>query len=191
MLDTPINEWNRLAPPTERKRTTMEDRLQLIEDKTRLEEMINEYGLACDYKMWNVLQRIYHEDVEREIGGTLAETVKGRDALIHLHDKPTVKRAAGVTTKKRDLDTLEDRTIRHLISTKVVRVADDNRRAWALCQYQMAVAGKENGKWLHGLHEGTYLFSFEKTGDEWQFTQHLIWSNHAVNPVFAVEGEAH
>ncbi len=118
------------------------------------------------------------------MSGTLNETARGRDTLIGLHANPALLRAEGVETEQRDLTEIQDLEIRHLIATQLVRVGNDNRKAWALCHYQMALVGRTADVWEHGLHEGTYLFSFAKTDGAWKFTQQLIWTNNAANPMF-------
>lgn len=185
MLGTPHEEWRKRAPRRERDRSGIEDRLQLLQDKQRIEEMIIEYGFVCDSAGWDILEELYDENIEREMTGTLSETVRGRANLIELHRNPALPRAAGVNTVKVDLGRFRNREIRHLITSKLVRIADDNQKAWALCYYQMAVVGQDDEGWHHGLHEGTYVFSFSKASGAWRFTQHLIWTNNAVNPMFA------
>ena len=184
MLGAPYQEWKKIAPARERARTTVEEKVQLLEDKQRIEELINEYGFACDNQGWDMLQEIYDENIEREMTGTLAETVRGRDKLIELHRNPVLPRAPGMQTVNVGLGRFRNREVRHLISSKVIRVADDNRKAWALAYYQLAVVGQDDDGWQRGEHEGTYIFSFSKATGAWRFTQHLIWTNNAVNPMF-------
>ncbi len=184
MLGTPYEEFRKIAPHRERVRETTEDQVQLLADKQRIEEMIFEYGVACDSQGWDTLQEIYAEDIERIMTGTLSETVRGREELIELHRNPVLPRAPGVKTVNVGLARFRNRELRHLISTKVIRLADDNRKAWALAYYQMAVVGQDDDGWHRGVHEGTYVFSFSKSTGAWQFTQHLIWTNNAVNPMF-------
>jgi hypothetical protein len=163
---------------------TTEEKLQLVIDKQRIVEMINEYAFACDSRQWDVLEELYDENIERVMRGTLNETVRGRAKLIDLHANPALPRAEGVEMDNRDLTKIKGLEIRHLVATQMVRVGNDNSKAWALCHYQMALVGQENDAWEHGLHEGTYLFSFAKTDGTWRFTQHLIWTNNAANPMF-------
>ena len=184
MLGTPWEEFRKRAPAKERERTGVDEQLQLLMDKRRIEEMIVEYGFACDFRTWDVLEELYDETIDREMTGTLSETVKGRANLIELHRNPVLPRAAGVNMVKVDLGRFRNREIRHMITTRLVRVADDNQKAWALCYYQMALVGEDDEGWHHGLHEGTYVFSFGKDSGIWRFTQHLIWTNNAVNPMF-------
>jgi hypothetical protein len=184
MLGTPHQEWRKRAPAYERARTTLEEKVQLLSDKQRIEEMIHEYGFACDSAGWDVLQELYDENIEREMTGTLAEVVKGREKLIELHRNPVLPRAPGVNTVNTGLARFKNREIRHLISAKVIRISDDNKAAWALCYYQLAVVGQDDAGWQRGEHEGTYVFTFSKASGAWRFTQHLIWTNNAVNPMF-------
>ncbi len=184
MLADAYRIWRELAPMHERARVGLEDKLDFVADKQRIVEMINEYAFACDSRRWDVLQELYDENIERIMSGTLNETVRGRDNLINLHANPALPRAEGVEMEKRDLTKIKGLEIRHLIGTQMVRVSDDSQKAWALCHYQMALVGQENDAWEHGLHEGTYLFSFGKATGAWRFTQHLIWTNNAANPMF-------
>jgi hypothetical protein len=184
MLADAYRKWRELAPRHERTRISEEDKLQLVIDKLRIIEMINEYAFACDSRYWDVLEELYDENIERIMTGTLNETVQGRANLINLHANPALPRAEGVEMDKRDLTKIKGLEIRHLIGTQMTRISNDNQRAWALCHYQMALVGQTNDEWEHGLHEGTYLFSFSKATGSWRFTQHLIWTNNAANPMF-------
>lgn len=184
MRGTPYEEFSKLAPREERPRASLEERIQLLEDRQLIQAMIDEYGFCCDARWWDRLQELYAEGIEREIMGTLAETVRGREQLIELHRNPVLPRAAGIDTVRVDLTRFQDREIRHLISTRIVRVSDDGQAAWALAYYQMAVVGREDGVWKRGEHDGTYVFTFTKATGRWQFSQHLVWSNNAVNPMF-------
>jgi SnoaL-like domain len=187
MLADAYKKWRELTPRNERARTNLEDRLQLVIDKQRIIEMINEYAFACDSRFWDVLEDLYDENIERIMSGTLNETVEGRGNLINLHINPPLPRAEGMQTEKRDLTKIKGLEIRHLIGTQMTRISDDNQKAWALCHYQMALVGQTEDIWESGLHEGTYLFSFTKATGSWKFTQHLIWTNNAANPMFAVQ----
>lgn len=190
MLADAYKKWREIAPRCERARTGAEDKLQFVIDKQRIIEMINEYAFACDSRFWDVLEELYDENIERIMTGTLNETVRGRDNLIDLHANPVLPRAEGVEMGKRDLSKIKGLEIRHLIGTQMTRVSDDNQKAWALCHYQMALVGQTNDQWEHGLHEGTYLFSFSKASGSWKFTQHLIWTNNAANPMFGTPKKA-
>ncbi len=186
MLADAYRIWRETVPARERERQGLEDKLDLVIDKQRIIEMINEYAFACDSRQWDVLRELYDENIERVMSGTLNEIVRGRDTLIGLHANPALPRAEGVQMEKRDLTKIKGLEIRHLIGTQMVRISDDNQNAWALCHYQMALVGQENDQWEHGLHEGTYLFSFSKASGAWRFTRHLIWTNNAANPMFGV-----
>jgi hypothetical protein len=186
MLSDAYKKWRELVPARERSRESLDDKVQFLADKQRIGEMIHEYAFACDSRSWDVLREIYDENIERIMSGTLNETVRGRDELIGLHANPALPRAEGVEMEKRDLSKMKGLEIRHLIGTQMVRIGDDDRTAWALCHYQMALVGQENDAWEHGLHEGTYLFTFGKATGEWKFVQHLIWTNNAANPMFGV-----
>jgi hypothetical protein len=177
--------WRELTPEIERERTNVEDKIQFLSDKMRVQEMIHEYAFACDSRGWDTLERLYDENIERVMKGTLDETVQGRANLIGLHAKPALPRSAGVVAPPRDLTKITGLEIRHLIGTHMVKIADDNQNAWALCHYQMALVGQEDGAWCHGLHEGTYLFTFSKATGSWRFTRHQIWTNNAANPMFS------
>jgi len=186
MLADAYRIWRESVPAHERPRVGLEEKLELVIDKQRIVEMINEYAFACDSRQWDVLRELYDENIERVMSGTLNETVRGRDTLIGLHANPALPRAKGVEMEKRDLTKIKGLEIRHLVATQMVRIGDDNQSAWALCHYQMALVGQENESWEHGLHEGTYLFSFSKASGAWKFTRHLIWTNNAANPMFGV-----
>ncbi|HLG89662.1 MAG TPA: nuclear transport factor 2 family protein [Alphaproteobacteria bacterium] len=186
MLADAYKKWKELVPAHERSRESLEEKVQFVADKQRIGEMIHEYAFACDSRNWDALREIYDENIERIMHGTLNEQVRGKEQLIALHANPALPRAQGVEMEKRDLTQFKGLEIRHLIGTQMVRIGDDNRTAWALCHYQMALVGQLNDAWEHGLHEGTYLFSFSKASGQWKFVRHLIWTNNAANPMFGV-----
>src|SRR6202142_1697420 len=103
MLSDAYKRWRELAPAHERGRSGLEEKLQLVIDKQRIVEMINEYAFACDSRQWDVLRELYDENIERVMSGTLNETVRGRDTLIGLHANPALPRAEGVEMEKSDL----------------------------------------------------------------------------------------
>ncbi|WP_411818219.1 nuclear transport factor 2 family protein [Hyphococcus sp. DH-69] len=189
MLADIYKTWREKTPLWERGRETDSERTNHLWNKQRIRDLVNEYAFACDSRSWDVLRKIYHEDIERIMKGTLDEYVKGRDALIALHEKPALPRKKGSQFEHRDFTKIKNLEIRHLIGTLMTRISDDDQKAWALCHYQMALVGEENEEWEHGLHEGTYLFSFINNGDDWQFIQHLIWTNNAANPMFGKRAE--
>lgn len=190
MIYDAYRKWHEVTPKHERSRESVDDKVQYLIDKQRLVEIVHEYAFGCDSRNWDLLRELYDEDIERVMTGTLDETVRGRENLIALHANPALPRKAGVNMAKRDLSKLKGLEIRHLIGTLITRIADDNQKAWALCHYQMALVGQENDDWAYGTHEGTYLFSFSKATGAWQFTQHLIWTNNAANPMFGVKQAA-
>ena len=186
MIWDAYKKWHEITPRHEAKRTSVDEKIQFLADKQKLVELVHDYAFGCDARDWDRLAEIYDADIERIMHGTLAEEVRGRENLIDLHRNPRLARAEGVEMDKRDLSKVQGLEIRHLIGTLITRIADDNQRAWALCHYQMALMGNEDGAWISGLHEGTYLFSFSKATGDWKFVQHLIWTNNAANPMFGV-----
>jgi ketosteroid isomerase-like protein len=169
----------------ERERTTLEERVQLVEDKEAIRDVIMQYGFLCDAGRWDDLLELYTDDIERVLAGSLDEHVKGKDALLRLYVNPVLPvRDDGKETKTRlQSPTSGVRAARHLISTHAIRVSDDNREAWASAQYSLVLTSIDGDHFERGEHEGAYTFSFRKENGRWKCCKLVVIANSLFNPM--------
>jgi hypothetical protein len=167
----------------ERPRTTLEERIKLLEDKERIRDILMQYAFLCDARRHDELYALYTDDVERELGGTLTEVVKGKDAVRHRHNNPELKRKEGVDGKLPE-GGIREIVPRHMMSTCVVRVSDDDSEAWASVYYSLVGTRTTDGEFERGVHEGGYLFHLRRVDDDWRVARFTVFTEHAHNPIF-------
>ena len=77
-----------VARRTERPRTTVEERVDAIEARRTIHDLVMLYGWLCDARLWDELLDHYTDDFERTLLGTLDEHVKGKEAIRPLYVAP-------------------------------------------------------------------------------------------------------
>ena len=162
----------------------LEKRIAAIEDKSAIRDLIMQYGYLCDARMWDQLLELYTDDIERELGGTLTEFVKGKKALREKLERPTLERKHLDAEAAAAAQFLENLELRHLMASEVIRLDSDGNSAQAVVQYALAVISDANGECRKGVHEGSYIFSFRKQKNGWKFSKQIIFSDNARNPMF-------
>jgi hypothetical protein len=167
----------------ERRRTTLEERVQVLEDKERIRDVVMQYAFLCDTRRHDELYALYTEDIERELGGTLTEVVKGKEALRTRHNNPKLERKEGVGGHL-PAGGIRDIAPRHLMSPAVVRLSDDSKEAWASVYYSLVGIKQTNGSVERGVHDGSYLFHLKRVDDDWRVSRFTVFTEHAFNPVF-------
>jgi ketosteroid isomerase-like protein len=169
----------------ERERTTLDERVQLLEDKEAIRDVIMQYGFLCDAGRWDDLLKLYTDDIERVLAGSLDEHVQGKDALLQLYLNPVLPvRDADNTPKSRlQSPTKGERAARHLISTHAIRVSDDGTEAWASAQYGLVLTSIDGDQFERGEHEGAYVFTFRKEGGAWKVAKLVVIANSLFNPM--------
>jgi ketosteroid isomerase-like protein len=169
----------------ERARTTVEDRVQALEDREQIRALVMAYGYLCDARRWDDLLALYTDDIERVLAGSLVERVRGKATLREKLVAPTLERRSAEGAPPPPPDHLVTLGLRHLMASDIVRLGDDGTTARAVVQYQLvAVADDERG-FRRGAHEGSYVFDFRKEADgQWRFCRQLIVSDNAHNPMF-------
>lgn len=174
-----------VALRTERPRTTLEERTQLLEDKEAVRDLIMQYGFLCDAGRWDELLDLYTDDIERVLTGSLDEHVRGKAALRELYDDPVlpVRDDGGAEPTRLQSPTGGERAARHLISTNVVRVSDDGTEAWASVQYSLVLTRIDGDDFERGEHEGAYVFTFRKEGGTWKVRKLVVIANSLFNPM--------
>jgi hypothetical protein len=186
-------EWQAIVEILQRPeqpREGLEARVQLLEDRERIRDIIMQYGYYCDAQRYDELFALYVDDVERELSGTLVEKVRGKAALGQLMRSPVLawKSGSGGPPPPEVIRSYEGR---HLITGEVIRVSDDGSEAWATAQYSLVkVSGEDPTQVRRGQHEGSYVFSFRKIAGDWKFTRLWVITNNAHNPLYQRSSEA-
>lgn len=157
------------------------DRLRDIEDRLAIQDIFYRYGYLEDFGLWEELTELYTDDVERVLGGTLSQHIKGKKALLEEYNNPSLPHRDGGQGKVSGEQTgpIE---IKHLITDIVVHV--DGDQASAVARYIIAADGVVGGEQRRGMHDGSYEFRFRRTPEGWRIHFMLVISGNAENPVF-------
>ncbi len=118
---------------SERTRDAIDDRIQALEDRRAIRELVMRYGYLEDARRWDDMLALYTEDIERVLAGTLVETVRGKAALRERLVTPVMKSKTGEAAASREQ--VEQLGLRHLMTEPVIRLSDDNRAAVATLHY--------------------------------------------------------
>jgi hypothetical protein len=167
----------------EKKRQTLEERVQLLEDKDQIRDVIMKYAFLCDTRRHDELYELYLDDVERELAGTLTEVVRGKQEVRTRHNNPKLERKDGLSGHLPDTG-IRDIVPRHLMCPSIVKVSDDGKESWASLYYSLVGTRQHNGTFERGVHEGGYLFHLRKVGDDWKVQKFTVFTEHAFNPIF-------
>jgi hypothetical protein len=166
-----------------RKEKVPEDlagRIARLEAKEAIRDLQMQYSHLCDAHDWEGVLSLCTDDVERILGGTLEETVQGKEALRERYNNPSLKRASdGVTVPSLAVD-----KIYHLVATPIVRISNDGNKAWST-QYTSLVSIKDtDDEFARGVHETTSMFTYVKKAGEWKISQMVLISNLANDPLW-------
>jgi ketosteroid isomerase-like protein len=161
---------------TEFKPSSLEERIQLLEDRDAIRNLIGHYAVCIDAQEWDELFKIFTDDVVRLLVAQ-GHVVNGKDAL----RKVMTGRAVPIPGGQHELPEEGLAENKHLITTEVIRIASDRKVAYAACVYQLAMATEEHGQWDRGLHEGRYILTFGREGEQWKISKLEVLSNIAKN----------
>jgi ketosteroid isomerase-like protein len=167
----------------EEPRATLEARVQAIEDRQAIRDVLYGYGYLCDARRWDELLEHYTDDIERVLGGTLTERVKGKAELRKLYVAPALPHdGEGHAPPAAQINTYE---LRHLITGDVVRLGADGRTGWIAAAYSLVASTDQPDGFRRGQHEGGYIFEMRKEDDgRWRVSKMIVFSENARNPLF-------
>jgi hypothetical protein len=168
---------------------TLEERLERLEDRAAIRDLIMRYGWLCDQRRWDDLLELYTDDVERELAGTLDERVEGKEALRELLVAPALPRKSSSDPGAPPVDRILELELKHMIATEVVKILPGGDEAVAQVYYTMVVTRGQGEEFQRGVHDGTYEFHFVKRDGRWLFRRQIIASNNATNPLFQAVAE--
>jgi hypothetical protein len=168
----------------ERPRETLEEKVALIEDKQRLNDLVLAYGWLCDARRWDELLELYTDDFERFLVGTLEEHLVGKEVLRERYFAPVLPRK-GDGSGPPPASQINTYEIRHMIHPAVVRVDDDNVHATVAAVYSIVATTGDGPDFRRGEHEGGYIFGFRREPEVgWRFNRMTVISENARNPLF-------
>jgi hypothetical protein len=185
MTDDEIAMLLEVVNTPERPRERLEDRIQLIEDRRRIGDLVMAYGWLCDARRWDELLELYTDDFERVLLGTLDERVKGKPALRELYLRPALPRKGGDGGPP-PAEVINSYEIRHLIHPPVIRISDGGDEATVAAVYSIVATSGDGPDLRRGEHEGAYLFEFRREPHHgWRFAKMTVISENARNPLFS------
>ena len=167
--------------------SSLEERITRIEDRIAIHDLIVKYAIFADERQWESLLAMYTDDVERQLAGTLAESVVGKDKLRELYNDPKLPRRTEKDGKAPSASELEKLGLKHMLSTDIIRLSDDGLSAEALVYYTMVATRGDGADMQRGVHDGILRFGFRKQADAWLICRLAIESNNAANPLFRAE----
>jgi hypothetical protein len=168
----------------ERPRTTLDERVRLLEDHRRIADLVMVYGWLCDARRWDELLDLYTDDFERILVGTLDEHLKGKDVLRERYERPVLPRKGGEGGPP-PAEQLNAYELRHMIHPPVIRVSDSGDHATAAAVYSMVATSGNGDDLRRGEHEGGYVFEFRREPRVgWRFYKMVVISENARNPLF-------
>lgn len=168
---------------------TLGERLRRVEDRDAIAGVLASYCHLEDAHRWEDLVDLFTDDVERRLAGTLHESLRGRDALLHSYVKPTMKRGASGSGEPASGDQLVGISIRHLMTTVLVRFGPSGDSAFAIAYYQLVATRGAGESFRRGAHEGTYLFELVRQPGRWRIRRQVIWTDNSTNPMFRADGQ--
>ena len=159
----------------------LEERLAAVEDRLAIEALFHRYGYLEDFGRWEELVDLYTDDVERILGGTLRQHIKGKAARLEEYARPSLP---GKDGRQGDVGASDRQQleIKHLITGIVVNVQGDE--ASAVARYIISAQATVGGEHRRGMHDGSYEFRFRRTPDGWRICRMLVISGNAQNPMF-------
>ena len=183
MTDDELAQLIAVVQTPERPRTTLEERVELLEAHRALSDLVLLYGMLCDGRRWDELLDLYTDDFERTLLGTLDEKVKGKENIRPLYVSPVLPRS-GDDVGPPPADRIGTYELRHMIHPAVTRVSDDGRRATVASVYSLVASTGDGDGFVKGEHEGGYIFGFRQEEGRWRFESMVVISENARNPLF-------
>lgn len=186
MTDEELGELLAVVHRSERERTTLEERVELLETRRAITDLVMRYGWLCDARRWDELLDCFTDDIERVLLGTLDERVQGKARLRELYKQPKLPRKEGVGGSPPTAAQINQYELRHLIHPPVVRVSDDGVTATAATVYSLVATAGEASDFRRGVHEGAYIFDFRREpGPAWCISRMVVITENARNPLFS------
>ena len=173
----------------ERRPADLEDRVARVEAKEAIFDVMMQYGHYCDVRDWDTLMKLYTDDIERVLTGTLDERVQGKAKLLELYINPVLPTKDGVALgAAAPPATAQETTIRHMFAAPVIRLADDGKEAWLTSYFSLVRSVDSDSGFERHVHEGTYIFTFVKQGEDWKIKKMVVSSEIGHDPGFRPSG---
>ena len=158
----------------EQRPASLEERVARLEAKEAIHDVMMRYGHCSDARDTEGTLALYTDDVERVLTGTLDERVKGKDTLRGLYRNPVLPtkdgRSLGTEARRRG----RKMTVRHMFAAPLIRLSDDGAEGWLAAYFTLVRSVVSDEGFDRHVHEGTYVFTFVKQGDEWKISKMVV-----------------
>ena len=159
----------------EERPDSLEERIARLEAKEAIHDVMMLYGHRSDSRDTEGTLALYTEDVERVLTGTLDEEIEGKDVLRNLYRNPVLPtkdgRSLGDAAKYKSGRRM---TVRHMLAAPVVRLSEDMQTGWLTAYFTLVRSVVKPDGFERHVHEGTYLFTFVRQGDEWKISRMVV-----------------
>ena len=182
-----VSETDRLdvIDRVEKRPVGLEERIDRLEARDAIHDVMMRYGHYCDSRSWDKVLSLYTDDVERVLTGTLDERVQGKEKLRELYLHPVLPSRDGRSLGAAAAATPgQDMTIRHMFAAPVIRVSDDGREGWLTAYFSLVKSMATDAGFQRHVHEGTYIFTFVKQGQDWKIRKMVVDTEIGHDPGF-------
>ena len=194
MIDpkTEISETDYMAIERleEKPLKTLEERVQRLEDIRELEDLLWRYAHLSDRRQFERLTEDFcTADVEKVHAGSLKQRFKGRDGCMRSWAEGVLITSEGKKSKPAfgrgggSGKPLPPRgwAASHLNFPWIIRIADDNKTAWATYYHFLNSAKVVNNELVNDGHSGTDTFWLSKQ-DRWRIKKWVVQTDIGFRP---------
>jgi hypothetical protein len=165
-----------------------------LEAKAAIEDILARYAILCDagvkdIRAFDEVLDLCTDDIVKIHGGTLDQRFEGKEVVWKSFQNLVLKRKDGRLSKPLESKPGPPRysAVRHMMTPPVIRISDDGKEAWAVLYFALASSQDTGTGLLRNVHEGDYIFTFVKQGEEWKVKKWVILSEIGYDPKFFPE----
>jgi 3-phenylpropionate/cinnamic acid dioxygenase small subunit len=142
------------------KKETVEARLQRLEDREAIRNLLMDYGRFLDQRNFNAFSQLFSEQEGEWIGGL--GRAKGSRSILKLMEDTIGKDTKNISAPNR-----------HLFSNEIIRV--DGDRAEALTKWMFVVTGENDRP--QPFYLGHYDDTFVREKGHWKFLRRTVYGD--------------
>ncbi len=174
-MHLPETEIMEVMSLPEKAPTSLEARVERLEAKESIRNLIMEYSFHCDSKKYDQLvDRFCTKDVTMVRGDTLQGRFEGAEEVKAAWRGGAVRRRDGKLYKGTPTKLVSGIRGRHMMYPSMIRISDDGKQAWGAWYFSGVRSTFSDDGMARGIHDGTDLFTFVKEGDEWKIRKMVI-----------------
>ncbi len=164
--------------------TTVEERIERIEQRQNVHDLLVTYCVYEDQKRWNDAASLFTENCVRVMAGTLDQVSEGRSALLEASGVP-LKRSDPRWGEGAPSHLLADSPFKHLVCTEMIKLGPQNETARLVAYCDVVVTRGMGADFQRGVHEAAYYIELvHNNADGWLIDLLVILTDHAANPLF-------